>query len=111
MKVALNIMLDETGKNDLELASMINLAILARQDILQALARRPRLRKRVQAVFDKVEYRDLFGPEKKLVHLVEGLRPDKELTPDPLKFSPTEMRAWMALGEQKARSVLTESPF
>ncbi len=107
----LAIMLDETGENDLQMASRINTAIQAKGEILQALAGRPHCRKKIQAIFDKREYRDLFGPEKRLVRIIDGLRPDQELTDNPLRFDPELMKRWIELGEQKASSVLTRNPF
>ena len=107
----LAIMLDETGENDLQMANRINTAILARREILQALAGRPHCRKKIQAIFDKQEYAGLFGSEKRLVRIIDGLRPDQALTDNPMRFDPELMRRWIALGEQKARSVLTTSPF
>jgi predicted acylesterase/phospholipase RssA len=107
----LAIMLDETGENDLQMAKRINTAIRAKNEILQALRNRPRRRKRVQAIFDKPEYDELFGSEKRLVRIIDGLRPDQELTDNPMHFDPEQMQRWIQLGEQKARSVLTTSPF
>jgi predicted acylesterase/phospholipase RssA len=105
----LSIMLDETGKNDLEMANLVNIAIRTRREILMTLAGRPR--KKVQAIFDRDEYSDLFGRQKRLVKIVEGLRPDKPLTDDPLNFDPQVMRRWIKLGEQKAQAVVTDNPF
>jgi len=51
------------------------------------------------------------GAEKRLVKIVEGLRPDKPLTDDPLNFDPQVMRRWIKLGEQKAQAVVTDNPF
>lgn len=107
----LAIMLDETGENDLQMADRINTAILAKREILQALAGRPRYRKKIQAIFDKQEYGDLFGSEKRLVRIIDGLRPDQALTDNPMRFDPELMQRWIELGEQKARSVLTTNPF
>ena len=107
----LAIMLDETGENDLQMAKRINTAILAKGEILRAVRGRPQCRKKVQAVFDKREYSELFGCEKRLVRIVEGLRPDQPLTDNPLRFDPELMRRWIELGEQKAHSVLTTNPF
>jgi len=107
----LAIMLDETGENDLQMANRINTAILAKGEILRALAGRPRCRKKIQAIFDKREYGDLFGSEKRLVRIIDGLRPDEALTENPMRFDPELMKRWVELGEQKARSVLTTSPF
>jgi predicted acylesterase/phospholipase RssA len=107
----LSIMLDETGKNDLQMANLINVAIRTKQDVLEALSGRPRCRNKIQAIFDKPEYSDLFGSEKRLVRIIEGLRPDKVLTDNPLRFDPQLMRRWIELGEQKARAVVTTDPF
>jgi len=45
------------------------------------------------------------------VKIVEGLRPDKALTDNPLNFDPQVMRRWIELGERKAQSIITENPF
>jgi predicted acylesterase/phospholipase RssA len=107
----LAIMLDETGENDLQMANRINTAILAKGEIMRALAGRPRCRKRIQAIFDKPEYRELFGEEKRLVRIIDGIRPDQALTDNPMRFDPELMKEWIELGERKARSVLSENPF
>jgi predicted acylesterase/phospholipase RssA len=107
----LAVMLDETGENDLQMAKRINTAILAKGEILRAVQGRPHCRKKIQAIFDKREYGELFGSEKRLVRIIDGLRPDKPLTDNPLHFDPELMRRWIELGEQKARSVLTSNPF
>jgi NTE family protein len=107
----LAIMLDETGENDLQMANRINTAILAKGEILQALAGRPHCRKKIQAIFDKEEYRELFGSEKRLVRIIDGLRPDQALTDNPMRFNPELMQRWIELGRQKAHSVLTTNPF
>ena len=107
----LAIMLDETGENDLQMANRINTAILAKGEILRALQGRPRCRKNIQAIFEKKEYGELFGSEKRLVRIIDGLRPDRELTDNPMRFEPEQMQQWIELGEQKARLLLTTSPF
>jgi NTE family protein len=107
----LAIMLDETGENDLQMARRVNTAIRAKNEILRALRGRPRFRKKIQAIFDKREYGELFGSEKRLVRIIDGLRPDQELTDNPLHFDPEQMQRWIELGEQKARSVLKTNPF
>jgi predicted acylesterase/phospholipase RssA len=105
----LSIMLDETRKNDLEMANLVNVAIRVKREVLETLAGRPR--KKIQAIFDRDDYSDLFGREKRLVKIAEGLRPDKPLTDNPLNFDPQVMRRWIELGEQKAQTVITENPF
>lgn len=107
----LAIMRDEAAKNDLRLATLINQAIRARRDVLKALTDNPQLCSKVRAVFEQDEYRDLFGAEKHLARLIEGLHPDEQLTDNSLHFDPAKMREWIKLGEQKAESVLRESPF
>jgi NTE family protein len=108
---SLAIMLDETGENDLQMAKWVNTSIRAKNEILQALRSRPLCRRKIRTIFDKPEYGELFGSEKRLVRIVEGLRPDRELTDNPLRFDPEQMQGWIRLGEQKVRSVLTTSPF
>ena len=107
----LSIMVDETGKNDLEMANLENIAIRAKREVLETLAGRPLFRKKIQAIFDRDDYSDLFGREKRLLKIVQGLRPDRPLTDNPLNFNPQAMCRWVELGEQKARSVVTENPF
>jgi hypothetical protein len=104
-------MLDETAENDLQMANLVNLAVQAKTEILQALAGRPHRRRKIQAIFDKEEYSDLFGSEKRLIRIIDGLRPDQELTDNPMRFDPALMQQWMVLGERTARSVVTTNPF
>jgi len=107
----LSIMANETGKNDLEIANLVNVAIRTKREVLNTLAGRPLCRKKIQAIFDRDAYSDLFGREKRLVKIVQGLRPDRPLSDNPLSFDPQAMRRWIELGEQKAQSVVTENPF
>ena len=107
----LSIMLDETGKNDLQMANLVNVAIRARRDVLKALEHRPFCRKKVQAIFNSEAYGELFGTGKRLVRIIDGLRPDRTLTDNPLRFDPERMRHWIELGERKARAVMAQSPF
>ncbi len=107
----LSIMLDETGTNDVEMANLVNIAIRAKKEILAALGKRPVCRRRIERILAREEYRDLFGRQKHLVKIVDGLRPDRALTDDALHFDPHTMRRWIELGEQKAREVVGESPF
>lgn len=62
-------------------------------------------------MFERDEHRELFGAGKRLVHVVEGLRPDEQLTDNTLQFDPAKMRDWIELGERKAQSMLSENPF
>jgi hypothetical protein len=102
---------DEAGKNDFEMANLINVGIQAKQEILGALKDKPAALEKVKAVFDKPEYADLFGSEKRLLDIVTGLRLDNNLTDDALAFDPTDMRMWLNWGRDKAKEVVTESPF
>lgn len=107
----LEIMLDETGSNDFETARLVNLAIRARRDVAAACARHPIARRAAEAVFARPEYRELFGNDKRLVEIVDGLRPLAPLTDNPLRFEPAQMRRWVALGAARAREVVVDSPF
>jgi predicted acylesterase/phospholipase RssA len=111
LKRTLAIMFDEIWRNDLQTAKLVNTAIRAKQGILKVLASRPFMRRKVQAIFEADEYKSLFGKEKRLVRIIEGLHPDKALTDNSLQFKPSQMRSWIELGEEKAASVLKESPF
>jgi predicted acylesterase/phospholipase RssA len=107
----LEIMLDETRRNDVETARLVNLAIRARRRILEACAVDPDILRAAEEIFARPEYDDLFGEDKRLVEIIDGLRPREPLTDDPLRFDPHEMRRWVALGEARAREVVAESPF
>jgi len=107
----LEMMLDETGRNDFEMARMVNLGIRAREKVMDACSGNPGLRRAVERIFADPEYRDLFGQDKRLVEIVDGLRPQEPLTDDPLRFDPAEMRRWVELGAARAREVVTRSPF
>jgi hypothetical protein len=90
---------------------MINLGIRAREAILDACSTDPQLHRMVKGIFDDPEYADLIGRDKRLVEIVDGLRPQEPLTDDPLHFDPEVMRRWVELGDARAREVVTESPF
>jgi NTE family protein len=107
----LEIMLDETGSNDFETARLVNLAIRVRQNVVSACSFDPDIRRAVEEIFDGAEYRDLFGTDKRLVEITQGLRPQRPLTGAPFRFDPPEMRRWVALGAARAREVVKESPF
>jgi NTE family protein len=107
----LEIMLDETLRNDLEAARVVNLAVRARRQIMATLRRSPRARARVRALLARPEYASLFGPDKRLVRIVEGLRPEVALTDNALRFDPEAMRRWMLMGALCAQAVVAESPF
>ena len=107
----LDILVDEAERNDFEMASLINIAIRARREILSVLENHAEARQKVEDTLHRPEFQDLFGPEKRLINIITGLRPDGPLTEDSLTFEPTKMRMWMDWGEQKAREVIKESPF
>lgn len=103
----ISILLDESVRNDVNLANQINIAIRAKKDILEACQKDPTICKEVEDIFNKNQ--DLFG--KRLVNIIDGLRPDYSLTEDALTFDPVEMRKWVDLGEQKAKEIIQENPF
>jgi len=107
----LDIMKDETLRNDYEMAQLINIGIQAKEEILSAFKDDPIAIEKLNMVFMKDEFVPLLGPGKRLIKIITGLRPDKPLTEDSLKFDPDEMRKWVRLGEKKARKILKESPF
>lgn len=105
----LQILVDEAGRNDLQMAELINIAVQAKEELLVAFADDPAKQRRLLEVFSR--HQRLFGPEKRLISIVKGLRPDLPLTEDSLTFDPVKMRSWVDLGEQKARQVIQQSPF
>lgn len=107
----LDIMKDETLRNDYEMAHLINIGVQAKQEILDTFADDPAILKKLRKVFNKKEFIPLFGSEKRLIKIITGLRPDQPLTEDSLTFDPTEMSRWVEWGEQKAKEILKVSPF
>lgn len=107
----LAILVDETGRNDFAMANLINIGIQAKEEILNAFSQDSSALKKLQGVFNKEKFRALFGPEKRLVRVITGLRPEEPLTEDSLTFDPAKMRMWVDWGEQKAREIIQESPF
>lgn len=107
----LAILVDETGRNDFAMANLINIGIQAKEEIFTAFSQDPSALQRLREVFNKEEFRALFGAEKRLVKVITGLRPDQPLTEDSLTFDPAKMRLWLELGEKKAREIVQESPF
>jgi len=107
----LDIMKEETLRNDYEMAQPINLGAQVKQEILEKFADDPTALKKLKKIFCKKEFNPLLGPEKRLIKIITGLRPDKPLTEDSLHFDHEEMRIWVKLGEEKAQKILKESPF
>ena len=107
----LSIMIDETQQNDYEIAHLINIGARVKADILEALGSRSGLQRRIKGIFAKDENRELFGTDKRVVRLIDGIRPDTSLTENPLTLDPVLMKKWMALGEEKADDVIVDSPF
>jgi NTE family protein len=107
----LAILVDEAGRKDFAMAQLVNIGIRAKRELLGAFAQDAAALRKLQDVFDEDEYKALFGPEKRLLRIISGLRPDEPLTQDSLTFDPVEMGLWVEWGEQKARDVIRESPF
>ncbi len=107
----LSILVDEAGRNDFEMANLINVGIQAKQEILAQFTGDTAALKKLRAIFNKKEFKDLFGSEKRLVKMIAGLRPDEPLTEDSLTFDPAKMRIWVDMGEKKAEEIIQESPF
>jgi predicted acylesterase/phospholipase RssA len=107
----LEILVDEAGRNDFEMANLVNIAIQARQAAFDAFADDPVALGRLEGIFDKPEYKALFGPEKRVVEIIAGLRPQVALTDDSLTFDPDEMRLWVSWGQEVAGQIFQHSPF
>lgn len=107
----LSILVDEAGRNDFEMANLINVGIKAKQEVFEQFKGDTAALRKLRAVFNKKEFKALFGPEKRLVKIITGLRPDEPLTEDSLTFDPAKMRIWVDQGEKKAKEIIQESPF
>jgi NTE family protein len=106
----LEILVDEAGRNDFDMANLINIGIQAKHEILDA-APSDKVRKKLEAILAKPAYQDLFGPEKRVIEIVPGLRPTQRLTENSLDFVPAEMRLWVEWGAEKAATIIQQSPF
>jgi hypothetical protein len=103
----IEILVDETGRNDYELAQLINLAIQAKERMIRAFEGDPGALGKLNQIFE--EFSSLFG--KRLIEIIPGLRPDKVLTEDALDFVPEQMKEWVDLGFDKAKAIIDHSPF
>lgn len=105
-----SIMLDETGRNDHKIASKINIAIRAKHALYDQFAGNQEVVDQIRDVLENdPRFTPLFG--KRVIDIIEGVRPDGVLTEDSTKFDPEEMKEWMRQGEAKAREIITENPF
>lgn len=107
----LAILLNETVRNDYEIANFINMGIRAKHAILQAFTRDEESLQKLRKILGKEEFHGLFCDDKRLLRIIDGLRPDEALTEDALSFNPKKMRKWMEMGERKSAEVVRESPF
>jgi NTE family protein len=107
----LEILVDEAGRNDLDMANMVNFGIKAKNEILELLKDHPDDLQKVKRIFERPEYKELFGEENRLIEIIKGLRPSINLTDDSLTFEPSKMRYWLKWGEEKAESIIGENPF
>lgn len=107
----LSIMMDETLRNDYETTKLINLGAELRTEILAAVRKKRTIRKNIEKIFNREKYIPLAGKDKRLLSIVEGIRPDDTLTEDPLKLDPVLMRRWVKLGYEKTEQIVTNTPF
>jgi predicted patatin/cPLA2 family phospholipase len=103
----IEVLVDETGRNDFEVAQQVNLAIQAKERMLRAFEGDPGALAKLNQIFQ--EFETLFG--KRLIEIIPGLRPDKVLTEDALEFVPEKMKGWVRLGFEKAKALIDHSPF
>jgi hypothetical protein len=117
---AFSILVDEVGWSDLEIARDRVRGVLIRNELLriddelaserQSRAVR-RARRAIQDLVSRRELEPLLGGRARLRRIIEGVRPDYELSSAPLEFHPAEMRRWMDHGREVARRVIATSPF
>jgi len=105
-----SIMLDETGRNDHNIASKVNIAIRAKQALYDRFAGNQEVVDKIRGVLENdPSFAPLFG--KRVINIIEGIKPDNPLTEDSTEFDPVKMREWMSQGETKASEIITENPF
>lgn len=104
----LSILIDEILRNDTSLAKYINMAVLAKNEIMNTIAD-PELKRKMEVIFNSNGYKKLFTKE--VIKIFDGLWPDEELTDNSLEFVPEKMREWAMLGVEKAKQVFINSPF
>jgi predicted patatin/cPLA2 family phospholipase len=107
----LDILVDESWRNDLDMAELINIGFRTKQDLFSIFSNDQLALNKIKNVFNKKEYEDLYGAEKRLIKIITGLRPDANLTHDSLTFDPVQMQSWVDLGAQKAKTIIQQSPF
>ena len=104
------IMMDETLRNDYEMAKLLNQGAQLRNEILGSIKGK-KIRRKIEGIFNREEYSKLVGQSSELINIIEGIRPDYTLTEDTLSLDPVLMKKWMKLGKAKADEVVTNSPF
>ena len=105
----LDILVNETLINDVERAELINFAVETKDKLKQQFSGDPAVMQKIEQILNA--FPDLFGVDKRLIDIIKGIRPDDQLTEDPLKFEPGQMTQWLNLGYEKAQAVITSSPF
>jgi NTE family protein len=105
----LDILVNETLLNDVERAELVNYAVDTKNKLKQEFSTEPAVWQKIEQVLNS--YPPLFGGDQRLIDIVKGIRPDHQLTDDPLKFDPAQMSDWLNQGYNKARDVITNSPF
>lgn len=106
----LSILVDEAGRNDFKIAGHINTALRARQDLETTFAADPVSLGKIRAVFARSDYAGLYG-DKKVIDIIDTLRPSVMLTDNSLTFDPAKMTEWLRQGEQVAGRQVLSSPF
>lgn len=107
----LAILVDEVGINDHKMAELVNTAIQAKKEILDTFKDNSSVSDKLKRIFNNPDYKNLFGPNRKVLKIIQGLRPSIVLTEDSLTFDPAKMRAWMKWGEEKAKMKIKSNPF
>lgn len=105
----LAVLTDEVGRNDGAIAAQVNRAIQAKEEILKSFENEPTVYQKLAEIFNKKEYNELFG--KRIINIIDGLKPDLVLTEDVLTFEPKLMNMWLEWGMKKAREIIKDNPF
>lgn len=117
---AFSILVDEVGRSDLEIARNQSQGVQIRETLVDlernlstVWQSKPirQARHTINSLVHRSDMDELLGGQGRLHRVIEGLRPDYQLTDDWLRFQPEEMKGWLAHGREVSRAVMSEPPF
>ncbi len=117
---AFSILVDEVGKNDLEVPRLQANGVRIREELeemYETLAHMMpttavrKLKNQICDMLRRTELQPLLGDRLRVRRIVGGIRPRYQLADEALTFQPDRMRSWFAHGQEVSRAVFDSSPF